>query len=181
MPIQQQPAQTYDNDEIDLRQLVATLWRQKGLIVGIGVLGAALGLGASVMSTKYVSEGLFLTPSVSTSADARAANGRKEAEMALSAADYKRYEGVLTNGPRLQQYLQTSNQATTADGQLLLALANASGKLADTLKPEFAFTDRDSKTFGVKINADDPGAMLGVRIEFAHKEPTGGTPVTLLA
>ena len=159
----QPSAQTYDDDEIDLRQLVATLWRQKTLIAGIGVLGGALGLGASLASTKYVAEGLFLTPG------------------ALSAADYKRYEGVLTNGPRLEQYLLTSNQATTADGELLLALAHTPGKLADTLKPEFAFTDRDSKTFGVKINADDPGAMLGVRIQFAHKEPTGGTPVTLLA
>lgn len=177
----QPSAQTYDDDEIDLRQLVATLWRQKALIAGIGVLGAALGLGASVMSTKYVAEGLFLTPGTTAPTDPRTTNGTKEAATTLSAADYKRYESVLTNGPRLQQYLQTSNQATTADGQLLLALAHAPDKLADTLKPEFAFTDRDSKAFGVKVNAADPGAMLGVRIQFAHKEPTGGTPVTLLA
>jgi hypothetical protein len=159
----QPTTQFYDDDEIDLRQLVATLCRQKALVASIGLLGGALGLGASVMSTQYVVEGLFLTPG------------------ATASADYKRYEGVLTNGPRLHQYLQISNQVATFDGQLLVALAQEPGKLADTLKPEFAFTDRDSKAFGVKINADDPDAMLGIRIQFAHKEPTSGTPVTLLA
>ena len=38
----QPPAQAYEDDEIDLRQLVSTLWAQKGLIAGVGVLGAAL-------------------------------------------------------------------------------------------------------------------------------------------
>ena len=50
----QPPAQAYEDDEIDLRQLVSTLWAQKGLIAGVGVLGAALGVGGSLLSTKYV-------------------------------------------------------------------------------------------------------------------------------
>lgn len=162
MQTQQPPAQTHDDDEIDLRQLIATLWRQKGLIVGLGILGAALGLGASFMSTKYVSDGLFLTPGV-------------------SAGNYKRYENVFASGARLQQYLQLTDQASTADGALLFELADNLDRLRDSLKPEFAFTDKDQKTFGVKINDDEPGAMIGVRIQFAHKAPTDGTPVTLLA
>lgn len=158
----QPPTQAYDDDEIDLRQLVGVLWRQKVLIAGIGVAGGLLGAAASAMSTKYVTEGLFLTPGVSTS-------------------NYKRFENVFSSGPRLQQYLQTTNQAATVEGQLLFKLAENHGNLAASLKPEFAFTDRDSKTFGVKVNGEDPGAMIGVRIQLAHAEPTGGTPVTLLA
>lgn len=162
MQTQQPPTQNYDDDEIDLRQLVVTLWRQKALIAGIGVLGAALGVGASFMSTKYISDGLFLTAGV-------------------SAGNYKRYENVFSSGARLQQYLQLTDQASTIDGALLFELADVPDDLRDSLKPEFAFTDKDQKTFGVKVNDDEPGGMIGVRIQFAHKEPTGGTPVTLLA
>lgn len=159
---QQPNTPAIQDDEIDLRQLVTVLWRQKALIAGIGILGAVLGLGASALTTKYVSEGLFLTPGI-------------------SASNYKRYESVFSSGSRLQQYLQITNQSTSVDGELLYQLAEEPDGLRDTLKPEFAFTDRDQKTFGVKIKDDEPGAMIGVRIEFAHKTPTGGTPVTLLA
>lgn len=159
----QPPAQPYDDDDIDLRQLVAVLWRQKVMIAAIGVIGAALGAGASLMSTKYVSDGLFLTPGV-------------------SAGNYKRFVNVFSSGPRLQQYLQSTNQASTAEGELLHALADDPNGLSEALKPEFAFTDKDQKNFGVKVTEnDEPGAMIGVRIEFKHKEPTNGAPVTLLA
>ena len=155
------PAQAYD-DEIDLRQLVAVLLRQKALIAGIGIFGAALGLGASLLSTKYVTDGLFLTPDV-------------------PASNYKRYENVLTNGTRLQQYLQTTKQADSTDGQLLHALAENPDKLGSMLKPEFVFTEQDQKSFGIRVNDENAGNMVGVRIQFAHKEPTGGTPVIMLA
>lgn len=158
----QSPAPPHDDDEIDLRQLVSTLWQQKGLIVGIGVLGAALGLGASALSTKYVAQGIFLTPSV-------------------SASTYKRYQNMLVSGPQLQQYLQATGQASTPAGQLLLPLAASPKAMGATITPEFSFTDRDSKTFGVKVNSDDPGAMVGLQIQFDHKEPTGGQPLALLS
>lgn len=176
MHTSQPPAQDYADDEIDLRQLVTVLWQQKTVVAGIGILGAALGLGGSLYSTKYVTEGLFLTPSAP-----RAANAQDEPDRTLSAADFKRYESVLTNGSRLQQYLQSTSQSTTPEGQMLFHLAENPNALASALKPEFGFTERDSKTYGVKVNGDGTSAMIGVRIEFSHKEPTGGTPVTLLA
>lgn len=156
------PPQTQSDDEIDLRQLVSVLWRQKALIIGIGILGAALGLGASLASTKHVTDGLFLTPGV-------------------SATNYKRYENVFSSGTRLQQFLQTTDHIKSPDGELLSTLAETPDRLRDALKPEFAFTDRDQKTFGVKLDDDQPSAMIGVRIQVADKNPTGGTPVSLLA
>ena len=159
-PNTQQP---YEDDEIDLRQLVSALWKQKALIASIGLLGGALGAGASLLSTKYVSDGLFQTPGV-------------------SAVSYKRFVNVYSSGPRLQQYLQNTNQASTPDGQLLHRLAENPDGLKQALTPEFAFTDKDQKSFGVRVaETDEPGAMIGVRIEFRHNEPTGGTPVNLLA
>ncbi|CAI06948.1 hypothetical protein ebA1500 [Aromatoleum aromaticum EbN1] len=153
----------HEDNEIDLRQLVSVLWKQKLLIVGAGVLCAGVGVGASLLSTKYVAEGLFLTPGV-------------------SATNYKRFVSVFSNGPRLQQYLQDTGALATRDGALLFGLAENQDRLVETLRPEFAFTDKDQKAFGVKVAEDDePGAMIGVRIQFSHKEPTGGTPVTLLA
>src|SRR5690606_3230122 len=99
-----------------------------------------------------------------------------------SAVNYKRFVSVFSSGPRLQQYLQSTNQASTSDGALLHALADSPDGLREALAPEFAFTDKDQKSFGVRVaEAEEPGAMIGVRIQFKHMEPTGGTPVTLLA
>lgn len=161
-PAHHSPPPVITEDEIDLRQLVTVLWRQKALIVVITLLGATIGLGASLLSTKHVTEGLFLTPGV-------------------SAANYKRYDNIFSSGARLQHFLQTSNQASTPEGELLLKLAANPDALRDALEPEFAFTDRDQKTFGVKLDDDNPGAMIGVRIRLAHEVPTGGAPVALLA
>jgi hypothetical protein len=154
--------QGYAGGEIDLRQLVTVLWRQKALIAGIGIFGALLGAGASLYSKKYVTEEIFLTPGI-------------------SAGNYKRYQTVFSSGPRLQQYLQSSGLVGTTDGDLLYELAENQDALRDTLKPEFAFTDTDQKTFGVKVTEkDEPGVMIGMRIQFKHKKPTHGAPVTLL-
>lgn len=155
--------QTYeDDDEIDLRQLVSTLWQQKGLIAGIGVLGAALGVGGSLLSTKYVTEGLLLTPSV-------------------SATGYKRYESVLSSGARLEEFLRIGAQSDTADGQRLQRLARTPNGLRESIKPEFALTEKDQKTFGIKPNGDAQNALVGLRIRYADKEPSNGTPLALLA
>ncbi len=155
-------AQGYAGDEIDLRQLVTVLWQQKVLIASIAIFGALLGASASLYSARYVTEEIFLIPGIST-------------------VNYKRYQTVFSSGPRLQQYLQSSGLVGTVDGNLLYELAENQDALRDTLKPEFAFTDKDQKTFGVKITEkDEPGAMIGMRIQFKHKKPTHGTPVTLL-
>ncbi len=157
-----QPSSCHD-EGIDLHQLLRTLWQRKNLILGSCVLGTAFGVSASLLSTRYIAEGLFMTPGV-------------------SAANYKRFEAVFSNGPRLQQYLQNTKLAATPDGALLFALAEDQTALSSTLRPEFAFTDKDQKAFGVKTTElDEPGAMIGVRIHFKHKKPTNGMPVALLA
>lgn len=159
----QPPAQAYeDDDEIDLRQLVSTLWAQKGLIAGVGVLGAALGVGGSLLSTKYVTEGLLLTPSV-------------------SATDYKRYESVLSSGARLEEFLRLGAQSDTADGQRLQRLARTPNGLRESIKPEFALTEKDQKTFGIKPNGEAQNALVGMQIRYADKDPSNGTPLALLA
>ena len=159
----QPPAQAYeDDDEIDLRQLVSTLWAQKGLIAGVGVLGAALGVGGSLLSTKYVTEGLLLTPSV-------------------SATDYKRYESVLSSGARLEEFLRLGAQSDTADGQRLQRLARTPNGLRESIKPEFALTEKDQKAFGIKPNGEAQNALVGMQIRYADKDASNGTPLALLA
>ncbi|THF65388.1 lipopolysaccharide biosynthesis protein [Pseudothauera rhizosphaerae] len=153
----------YAEDEIDLRQLVATLWRHRALLAVAGILGAALGLGASLLSTRYVTEGLFLTPSI------------------RSVSDYKRYEGILANGVRLQQFLQNTGQADTPAGRILHELADDPDRYGKTLKPEFAITNKDQQALGIRAKEDESSAMLGIHIVFEHREPTDGAPAALLS
>lgn len=173
----QPPVQTYEDDnEIDLRQLVSTLWQQKGLIAGIGVLGAALGLSGSLLSTKYVTEGLFLTPSVTVPV-----SDQEPRENFLGAADYKRYESVLFTGSRVEEFLRNTSQTDTPDGERLTKIATQPNGLRDSIKPEFALTEKDQKAFGITSNGDAQNALVGLRIRYADKAPSNGTPLALLA
>lgn len=53
-------------------------------------------------------------------------------------------------------------------------------RLKEAIKPEFAFTDKDQKSLGVKSASNDAGAMIGIRILFESDSPTLGAPVVAL-
>ena len=146
-----------DNDEIDLRDLVRILWLKRWLIAGLALVGAALGIAASLSSTKYVSEGLF---TVSSSVDA-----------------YKRYESVLLNGPRLEQFLQ--QRADTEAAAALRPLVDSDTALHKAVKPEFGFTDKDAKALGVQSEA--ASTLIGFRLRHENPTPIGGAPVVVLS
>lgn len=168
--------QSYADDEIDLRQLVGVLWRQKGMIAAIALGCAALGAGASFLSTKYVSEGLFLIPkAISTNGENK--NGTVAQSITLDV--FKRYESAFSNGHRMAAFLKGSASDHKAAIDELLQLSHQPDALGKVIKPEFAFTDKDAKAFGVKATSSD--ALFGVRLQYESREPSGGAPVLLLA
>ena len=153
----QLPPLATNNDEIDLRDIAHMRWLKRWLIAGLALVGAALGVAASLSSTRYVSEGLFM---VSSSVDA-----------------YKRYESVLLNGPRLEQFLQQSADPEAAAA--LRPLVDNDTALRKAVKPEFGFTDKDAKALGVQSEA--ASTLIGFLLRHEHATPIGGAPVVMLS
>lgn len=149
----------YD-DEIDLRVVVATLLSSKWLILSLTAVGIALGAILSLSSTRYVADGLFLTPE-------------------LQATDYKRYEQLFTNARRLETYLVERGLADTEAGISLANAASGLEKGGTILTPEFSLTERDLKSFGVTVaNSEN---MLGVRLRIEQPAPNDGAVINLLS
>lgn len=171
-----QPAgQTYD-DEIDLRQLVGVLWRQKGMIAVSTLACATLGAGASLLSTKYVSEGLFLIPrTVSTDSY----NQDVTVAQSITVDAFKRYESAFSNVSRMTAFLQEYADAQGSAVAALQQLGDAADVLSRAIQPEFAFTDKDARVFGVKGTPSD--ALIGIRLRYEAHEPSESMPVLLLA
>jgi LPS O-antigen subunit length determinant protein (WzzB/FepE family) len=155
------PANVSEDDEIDLRQLFHTLWLQRKVIGQFVLACALIGILIAQMSTKYVSEGVLQTGQI-------------------NASNYKRYESVLLTGANLEKFLALNKQANKETAELVTGLSLSAARLKDAIKPEFAFTDKDQKSLGVKSSATDGGAMIGLRLSFEHSEPTLGAPVLLL-
>ena len=155
------PAIAPEADEIDLRQLFNTLWLQRKVIGKFALACALIGVLIGQLSTKYVSEGVLQTGQI-------------------NASNYKRYESVLLTGSNLAKFLERNKQANKDTAELLDGLSLSAARLKDAIKPEFAFTDKDQKSLGVKSSASDGGAMIGLRLSFEHSEPTLGAPVLLL-
>lgn len=169
-------------DEISLRELVESLWRQRGIIASMVVIGAVLGGGVSLLSTRYVAEGLLLggTPIEKSSPDDEGEEGEvKHIDFGIPVDKYKRYEGVLLNGSRLQRFLQQEGGEHGPVGQQLQPLIDSPSALAQVFKPEFGFTEKDAKTFGVRN--EQPSDLIGVRVRYEGREPSSGLPVIQLA
>lgn len=148
------------DDGSALRELAHTLWRRRILIVVVSLIFAGLGLLLSQYSTKYVSEGLLLMPSVSVD-------------------DYKRYETAMYNQPRLREFLELSEQTEHPAAELILRLLKNRARLSQAVRPEFAYTERDARQFGVRIEGQT--GMLGVRLELNERERVPESPLRLLA
>jgi hypothetical protein len=151
--------QAFVDDEIDLRQLVRTLWLQRRIIAGIFIVGTLLGIGAGLYSTHYVSDGLFL--------------------MRVPVNAYKSYENALFNGPRLQHFFKISGHQNEPAAVLLKPLVDKPKTLREALIPVFGFTDKDARALGVKVEQSD--FLTGIRLIHEGRRPSGGAPVLLLA
>lgn len=169
------PPQDADPGEIDLRKLAATLWRQRVTIVAIGVGGAVLGIAVSLMSTRYVSSGLFEIPQSETpkTEDSKSQNS-------VNATNYKRYENVLLNSRNFEQFLESRIKRGEAASTDLMDLAKRPTGLSQTISPEFSLTEKEQRGFGIKLSSDDANALVGFRVRYASNDPTNGAALTLL-
>lgn len=149
------------SDEFDLRAIVGPIWRHRSLLLVLGLMGAAAGAGFSLLSTRYLSDGLLQTPGITTDT-------------------YKRHEDGFLNVARLQAFRGQHTDAPQNALALIDRLIADPGRLRTTITPEFAFTEEDQRAFGVRPTSGDPGALVGVRIRLTEGIPTGPAPLLLL-
>lgn len=157
-----EPSQPFEDDEIDLAQLLHTLWLQRIVIASIALIGALLGGLAGQFSTKYVSEAVLQTGEF------------------INASNYKRYEPTLRNAANLKIYLERSPQINKEAAELLLSASQSPTGMQELIKPEFALTAKDQKSFGISSSADNSGAMIGLRLSFEDGFPSLGRPILVL-
>lgn len=136
----------YDSDDVDLRQLVRAVWRYRRVILVSSVAGVMLGLAVSWLSTRYVSQGLFLTPS-------------------LTMGTYRQYEAALSNEQRVKEFIRLAGLNDTQTEKLLFGLVSRPGGVAEAVVPVFAITNKDTKDFGVLPDGTVGPIGLRLRIE----------------
>lgn len=156
---QQHQSPVYTDDEIDLRQLARALWRYRWVVVALGLIGALGGVGVSLLSTKYVAEGLFLAPS-------------------LKVASFKQYEIALGNEERLQKFIELSNLRGTQSEELLQRLVEKPWAMSEAVRPAFALTGREAKAYDIKVEDTD---LLGIQLLLERERLSDESPIQRLA
>lgn len=147
-------------EEVDLRELAHAVWRYRLIVALLGLIGALAGLFFSYSSTRYVSEGLLLTPQV-----------RIE--------DYKRYAMALVNEATLEDFLRSSGKSDARAAELLRKKIESPALFGAMVIPEFSFTDRDARLFG--ISSEQSSEMVGIRLRMSDSRKSAEPPVLLLA
>jgi LPS O-antigen subunit length determinant protein (WzzB/FepE family) len=148
------------DDELDLRRLAHSIWRRRFAVLLLAVLGASAGLGLSLFNSRYVSEGVFLVPE-------------------LTLDQYKRYESALANEIRLVEFLEHGYDTAQPAAEMIRELIARPERVAEAVRPEFRFTERDAKFFGVRF--EDKNALVGMRLKLSQKERSREAPLRLLA
>lgn len=147
-------------EEIDLRKLVRALFRYRKLILLLVVLGTLAGIGGSLLSTKYRSQGLFLTPA------------------GLRLPEYKQYEGALRNERRLERFL-----AASVDDEVTIALLRRTLRQPNAwdraVRPVFSITGKDARDFDIR--SEDPSAIVGLQLTLEADQRSDEKPVLVLA
>lgn len=159
-PATTDPHLARSDEEVDLRKLVHAVWRYRFIVCLLGLVGGLAGLGYSHLSTRYVSEGVLLTPQI-----------RVE--------DYKRYAMALVNEAKLEEFLRSSDQSETRAAKLLRSKMESPALFAASVIPEFSFTDRDARLFG--IATEQSSEMVGIRLRMSESHRSDEPPVLLLA
>jgi hypothetical protein len=167
-----------DNDEIDLASLVQPLWIERRMIILIGVIGALLGLLASQLTTKYVSEDILITSGVQSSVAGGLSKDGKVNK--ISGSNYKYFEEFLGNGLNLAIFLKADPQANPESAKVLSALSLSNEGLKKAIRPEFSLLDKDKKALGVTGNNEESVSMVGFRLKVETSEPSNGKPLVLL-
>ena len=159
-----QPHPIFGREEVDLRQLAHALWRYRLTIVVLGLLGAAVGLALSFVSTRFVSAGLFLTPD-------------------LAIGTYKQYEVSLGNHSRVEEFLRLNGLEGKETAMMLRALVRRPGAMAEAVRPAFSLTGRDAKTYDIQIpvTPETAGELVGIHLTMERTEKRGDAPVLALA
>src|SRR5688572_6803114 len=129
-PAPRPPRPIFTGDEIDLRQITRALWRYRIPILLTTLLGTLVGGAASLLSTKYVSQGLFLIPD-------------------LTLLEYKQYEVLIDNEPRLLQFIEESGLKGTHTARVLERLVDKRELLAEAVRPVFTVTSKDLRLFDI--------------------------------
>lgn len=155
------PTPIVEGEDIDLRQLVRAIWRFRWVAATLGLAGILAGLVISFMSTKHVAEGLFLTP-------------------ALSLASFKKYEAAIANEHRMREFIEFRDLGGSQTEQLLTHLFDVPGAMDRAVRPAFAFTGQDAKTYDV-AKTEDSGELLGIQLLVERKERTNEAPILQLA
>lgn len=148
------------DDPIDFGRLVHAVWRRRWAVLALSVLGAAAGLGLSLVNSRYVSEGVILIPD-------------------FTLEQFKRYESALANELRLLEFLQHAGTASNAAAPLIREAMARPEQMADAIRPEFTYTERDAKLFGVRL--EDKNALVGIRLRLSQRERVKEAPLRTLA
>ncbi len=133
------PATAYpDEDEIDLRELLRPLWRARRKLMLMSA-GAAVAMVIYASSTStYTTQGFFRMPGVSITS-------------------YKQYLTLFANENRFNDYVKENNLTDAPGIRRLRGIATDLQAFMKTVSPEFAFTAKDSKEFGVAAETTTKG------------------------
>lgn len=113
----------------------------------------------SLLSTRYVAEGLFLIPTMSMSG-------------------FKQYEIALNNKARMQEFIELTGSQGSQSAELLSDLVVTPGGLEAAVRPAFGLTGREARSYDIKV---EDAAVIGFNLQVQRSEPTAESPINTLA
>jgi hypothetical protein len=170
----QPPTENSYDDEIDLREILLNLWKYKILIIALSLIGAGLGVGFSIINTKYVSNGFFLVSSDNQ-------DNQDNQDKKITIDRYKIYKNVIFDGKRFEDFLKKNGKLDGETSEIFKPVFQNKSAIEKIIIPEFSsISDRDAKSLGVKSDATEKAYLMGFTLRLESVKPLGEMPFKIL-
>lgn len=177
----QHDPQTYADDEIDLRQLFRQIWQGKATVLASGFMAAVSALVFGFLTTEYVSVGLLQTNVfyVSKEKEKEKEKERERENIGLSAYNYLKYADVISNKYNYNAYLDQKTDISDAAMALLRQYGKSQDALQMMFSPVFIGSEKEQKSWGVKLDPTQAGQLFGLKLMIEAKEPNNGEALSV--
>ena len=137
----------FDDDEIDVRKLLAKMWQFRKIILGGTLIIVVLAIAMNEYRARYQSQGFFRVSGVNP-------------------VNYKRYQSAIMNPERFRAY---ASEAGIADERSITYLSGLFASKPDEFSKVaalvYSVTPKDAKEYMLNADKDrDNGAFLGLQL-----------------
>lgn len=169
-----------NNETINFNDFLTSLWRSRRVIIGITILGSALGIANVFAFPKYKSEGFFQFGAAIPVPTIKQKNTPEiEPSPGISLSNYKRFSAALNTSGRYTDFITQDHNFKKEDIDELRKRFSTREGISQMIESVYPFTKLDAKELASE-SKEDNNNVIGLRLSAISNTPESAQRLVIL-